>query len=111
MSLYIIVTVWLYLQRPWNKLPRLPTTIASIIAYFAASNALREMAIQGDSVESESERKNWRWGYGTFVGPDGKSHVGIECEKWLVKDDQEVEMVPLHRPASHDEPSGVPSSI
>jgi hypothetical protein len=105
MSMYITVTVWLYLQRPWNKLPRLPTTIASVIAYFAASNALREMTVQGDSVESETERKNWRWGYGTFVGPDGKSHVGIECEKWLVKDDSEVEMIPLHRPASHDAPS------
>lgn len=85
LSLYILVTIWLYIQRPWNNLPRLPTTIASIIAYFASSNALKQMALLGDSEAEQEEMKTWRWGYGSFIGPDGNLHVGVECEKWLLR--------------------------
>lgn len=82
LSLYIITSIWIYARRPWRILPRLPTTIASIIAYFAPSNALREMSIaRADACETWRE---WKWGYGVFVGTDGKAHVGIEREPLLM---------------------------
>lgn len=76
LSLYVITSTWIYARRPWRILPRLPTTIASIIAYFAASNALRDMGLANR--DKIAPWRSWRWGYGVFVGTDGKAHVGIE---------------------------------
>ncbi|KAH0366113.1 hypothetical protein KCU65_g5610, partial [Aureobasidium melanogenum] len=42
LSLYALTTILVYLHRPWRILPRLPTTIASTIAFFAASYAVQE---------------------------------------------------------------------
>jgi hypothetical protein len=90
---YVLVTLWFYLQRPWNGLPRLPKSIASIIAYFAASNALEQMSPRNKDRDGHSpDESDFRWGYGTFIGPDGEKHVGIEREEWLIKEGDGIEM-------------------
>lgn len=87
LCLYVLTTILVYLRRPWRILPRLPTTIASTIAFFAASYAVQEF--RGTSTMSETERQKWlewqgyRWAYGKFVGRDGKVHVGIEREPFV----------------------------
>ncbi|CAK1366108.1 unnamed protein product [Cercospora beticola] len=80
-GLYILTTIIFYARRPWRILPRLPSTIASQIAFFAGSQALREMSEwQGDQREG---RKGWNWGYGEYVAADGSVRVGIEREPLL----------------------------
>ncbi|KAM0714111.1 hypothetical protein Q7P37_011075 [Cladosporium fusiforme] len=91
---YVLVTCWLYLRRPWDVLPRLPKSMASMIAYFAASNAVAQMSLP-ENREKFFDREEWRWGYGSFVGPDGKRHVGLECEKWL-NDGEVIELLDIH---------------
>jgi hypothetical protein len=93
LCMHIIAAIIYYLYRPKRFLPRMPTTIASIIAYFAASQALRDFGPVG---VGESERGNGRWGkrsegedeityaYGRFIGRDGKVHVGIERQNLVV---------------------------
>lgn len=88
---YVLVTIWLYLRRSWDVLPRLPKSIASTIAYFAASNAVAQMSLQ-ENKDKSFDRKDWRWGYGNFVGSDGKQHVGVECEEWLLNGES-IEML------------------
>ncbi|KAK5011215.1 hypothetical protein LTR28_004839 [Elasticomyces elasticus] len=82
LSLYVIVSILLYLRRPGRFLPRLPTTIASVIAMFAASHALQDLQDTGALSAKERARRlkdlDRRYGYGKFVGVDGKSHTGIE---------------------------------
>lgn len=78
---YIFTTMLFYARRPWRVLPRLPSTVASNIAFFAASRALYEIGT--GSREVLEDRKTWRWGYGTFVGRDGKMHTGIEREPFV----------------------------
>jgi hypothetical protein len=84
LSLYVIVAFILYLYRPGRFLPRLPTSIAATIALFAASSAVRDM--RGTSLLTKKEREarlqelDKRYGYGTFLGVDGRLHVGIEKE-------------------------------
>ncbi|OQO13974.1 hypothetical protein B0A48_00849 [Cryoendolithus antarcticus] len=73
--LYIFTTIWLYARRPWRILPRLPTTIASTIAYFAASRGVRERDLAHDAGIQSS-----RWAFGEYVGVDGETHVGVEME-------------------------------
>ncbi|KAI4749438.1 hypothetical protein E4T50_00275 [Aureobasidium sp. EXF-12298] len=81
---YMLVTVSLYVCRPWKVLPRMPTTIASQIAFFAASHGLNDFATTSSMSEKERNMHikglRRRYGFGRFVGTDGKPHVGIERE-------------------------------
>ncbi|KAF1847952.1 uncharacterized protein K460DRAFT_363966 [Cucurbitaria berberidis CBS 394.84] len=84
LGIYTIVAVCIYLWRPGRFLPRMPTSIGAIIALFAASQAVCDM--HGTSLLTRKERKRHveglgtRYGYGTFVGVDGRLHQGIEKE-------------------------------
>lgn len=84
---YLITTIYFYLSRPWRILPRLPSSIASNIAFFAASRAFQELCdvrdTSGNSDASRALRKDWRWAFGSFIGIDGKPHVGIEREPFI----------------------------
>ncbi|KAK6441918.1 hypothetical protein LTR95_001835, partial [Oleoguttula sp. CCFEE 5521] len=75
---YLFTTAWVYLRRPERFLPRLPSTIASTIAYFAASRGVGDMR-SGD----ESAWRSTSWGFGAFVGVDGGRHVGVERKSLL----------------------------
>ena len=88
MCLYVLTTIWLYVRRPWRFLPRLPTSLAATIAYVAPSNALKYMSMY-DTEEDRAARKHWKWGYGAYIGPDGKHHTGVERQHWLLQDEKE----------------------
>ena len=85
--LYIVVTATLYMRRPWRVLARMPTTPASIIAFFAASNAIEVFrntaGLSRKQRESKLESLDHRYGFGSFVGTDGKTHIGIEKHPFL----------------------------
>lgn len=83
LACYVLTTLAFYFRRPWRVLPRLPSTVASNIAYFAASRGVYELySMHNGGSESlmRSVRSSWAWGYGTFLGTDGRAHVGIEKE-------------------------------
>ncbi|EME42944.1 hypothetical protein DOTSEDRAFT_88953 [Dothistroma septosporum NZE10] len=78
---YMLTTIAFYFKRPWRILPRLPATVASNVAFFAASRALWELSARqrlDGSQDMKNVRASWTWGYGTFVGMDGRRHIGIE---------------------------------
>ncbi|KAK4621941.1 hypothetical protein CLAFUW4_06852 [Fulvia fulva] len=80
---YIITTIFFYARRPWRVLPRLPSTPASIVAFFAASQAMQDQIFAGRSNPRQNKRvmrSGWKWGYGSFKGTDGNSYTGIEKE-------------------------------
>lgn len=80
----LIVAAWYYVQRPKKFLPRMPTSIASLLAYVSASHAFaqtgphveKKIAGREAMVQTDIERK--KFAYGWFIGTDGKGHVGIE---------------------------------
>ncbi|KAF2815848.1 uncharacterized protein BDZ99DRAFT_471166 [Mytilinidion resinicola] len=84
---YIIVSILVYLRRPGKYLARMPTSIASIVALFAASLAVRDF--RGTAHMSKRKRERYlyqldqRYGYGTFVGTDGRVHIGIEKQPFV----------------------------
>jgi hypothetical protein len=80
---YIIVAIMVYLRRPGQYLPRMPTSIASVIALFAASAAVQDMRgtshLDKKGRARHLEALDARYGYGSFVGGgDGRVHIGIE---------------------------------
>jgi hypothetical protein len=87
LGLYIITTIVLYVRRPWRVLARMPNTPASIIAFFAASHTVKDLrnTVHLSSKERAKQLKKLddRYGFGTFMGTDGKAHVGIEKHPFL----------------------------
>ncbi|KAK3373787.1 hypothetical protein B0T24DRAFT_528532 [Lasiosphaeria ovina] len=87
-----------YLRQRSAFLPRLPTSIASVAAYVAASRAVREYEGQGEKVDNDDgddgdddrslgkgpwaapARNRATYSFGRYVGVDGKAHVGIELD-------------------------------
>ncbi|CAK4033135.1 Hypothetical predicted protein [Lecanosticta acicola] len=80
---YIATTILFYKRRPWRILPRLPSTVASNIAFFAGSRALQEQQTGMRREERKRTRESWRWGYGKFVDVTGKEGIGIEREPFV----------------------------
>lgn len=82
LGLYIIVTIMIYLRRPGRYLPRMPISIAAIIALFAPSTAVKDLRNTSSMSNKEREKYlkdlNLKYGYGSYVGRDGGVHVGVE---------------------------------
>ncbi|KFY04786.1 hypothetical protein V491_09262 [Pseudogymnoascus sp. VKM F-3775] len=77
--LQLFTLVAYYSMRPRRFLPRMPLSIASIIAYVSASQAAQEYGNRSREMSPET-----RYGYGRFKGADGRTHVGIEKEPLVV---------------------------
>ena len=76
--LNIGVAVAYYGKQPKRILTQMPNTIASVIRLFEGSRLVAEK-------NSESGwHKDWKFGYGKFVGTDKKQHVGIERKPFVV---------------------------
>ena len=84
LSLDLTVAVLFYSRTPKPFLPRLPTSAASQIAYFASSHVTDDVRkADGDLLGLESQ--GYRYGYGKYIGQDGRTHVGIEREPYVTK--------------------------
>lgn len=98
LSTYLITTAAIYITRPWKILPRMPTSIASQVAFFAASHTLEDLKGTGAMT---LQGRNWyidslqgKYGFGRYLGTDGKAHLGIEREplvQTLKKHDLRIE--------------------
>jgi hypothetical protein len=85
----IVVILNIYVRMPKPFLPRMPTNIASIVSFFAASYFAQELAEEAQTCETAEElvgrlrNSDQRFGFGNFVGTDGRCHVGIEREPFV----------------------------
>ena len=79
---YAIVAIMVYLRRPGQYLARLPTSIAAVIALFAASGAVQDMRdtshLDAKGRSRHLQEVDARYGYGSYIGADGRVHIGIE---------------------------------
>lgn len=85
LGLNILVATVLYVQEGKPFLPRLPSTIGSLAAYVAASQAVREYV----GPEKGISEKRWRnagvktYSFGRYMGVDGMEHVGVELDPYV----------------------------
>ncbi len=79
---YAIIAFIVYMRRPGQYLARLPTSIAAVIALFAASAAVLDMKdtshLDARGRSRHLQDIDARYGYGSYVGADGRVHIGIE---------------------------------
>lgn len=87
LSLDLLAALAVYGYRSTSYLTRMPTSIASIIAYFAASHILSDL--HGDDLGEDMktirqlEDDGQRYGFGRYMGTDGKIHIGIESAPFV----------------------------
>lgn len=77
LALNIVVAVAYYTAITSTILPRLPSTIGSILAYIAPSRAIFIYGLPGLGMPHK------KLGYGRYVGKDGMVHVGIELAQHI----------------------------
>ena len=77
-----IASVITFTARPKRFLPRLPNTLAAEIGFFYASEAVEDTAGTAHMTSAMREKHlaklGWEYGYGKFIGKDGKLHLGVE---------------------------------
>jgi hypothetical protein len=82
LCIYVVVAIWVYARRPGQYLARMPTSIAALIALFAASAAVQDMRgtshLDKRGRAKHLEQLDSRYGFGSFIGGDGRVHIGIE---------------------------------
>ena len=78
LSFDIFAVILLLLHRPKRTLPRMPTNIWSTASYVCHSHFFKDLLDGKTTVEEMEKDDKTYYGYGTFIGTDGKPHVGIE---------------------------------
>ena len=78
----LIMAIIFYWRIPRPFLPSMPVNIASQIAFFAGSHMMDDVQNAGGDLQ-DLDRKGYRYGYGRYVGKDGKVHLGIEREPYV----------------------------
>ena len=75
--LNLVVATLYFFRAPKCSLPRMPTNIASIMAYVASGQAAQDSIARNEG-RLIGDGKGERLSFGKFVGLDGKPHLGIE---------------------------------
>lgn len=80
----LLVTIVFYCRLPAPFLPRMPMNVANQIALFAGSHVMDDVQNAGGDLR-ELDRQGFRYGYGRYLGKDGKVHLGIEREPYVMR--------------------------
>ena len=80
----LLVAIVFYCRLPTPFLPRMPTNVANQIAFFAGSHVVDDVQNAGGDLR-DLDRQGFRYGYGRYLGKDGKVHLGIEREPYVMR--------------------------
>lgn len=78
LGLNIIAVVIFYSRGIMFNLPRVPTTIGSILAFVSASHILLDDDKESSSSEDTKEERTYS--FGRYIGVDQKVHLGIDMD-------------------------------
>ncbi|KAI5461397.1 hypothetical protein BGZ63DRAFT_356587 [Mariannaea sp. PMI_226] len=78
LGLNIIVALGFYFRSVAFVLPRMPTTLGSILAYIAPSRLASSKLKQLPGQDSRT------FSFGRYVGLDGRSYIGVELDPYVV---------------------------
>ena len=82
--LNLVAVILMLFNRPRAPLPRMPTNILALACYARHSHLLKDILDRKMSAEEAEKDSEERYGHGTFVGTDGRPHVGIERSALLL---------------------------
>ncbi|KUI71238.1 Protein AIG2 [Cytospora mali] len=80
LGIYLVVGIMFYARQRKILLPRMPSTIGSTVAFAAGSRAIRMYR----GAEEKGQYKD-TYSFGKYVGVDGKAHIGIELDPYVME--------------------------
>ncbi|KUI52674.1 Protein AIG2 [Cytospora mali] len=80
LGIYLVVGITFYARQRKILLPRMPSTIGSTVAFAAGSRAIRMYR----GAEEKGQCKD-TYSFGKYVGEDGKAHIGIELDPYVME--------------------------
>ncbi|RYP25896.1 hypothetical protein DL768_011660 [Monosporascus sp. mg162] len=81
LAINIITAIFIYWRGTAVYLPRMPTSIASILGYTASSH----LASEGwKHPPDEKQAESSTFSFGHYLGIDGKAHLGIDVDPYVV---------------------------
>ncbi|KAI1339030.1 hypothetical protein F5Y15DRAFT_384534 [Xylariaceae sp. FL0016] len=111
MCFYIVIAVAVYWRGRHFLLPRMPSTLGSLLAYTAPSHTLEEFAVYTARDPKRGAGSSGKtYTFGDYIGVDGKPHVGIESGPFvqpLNKRRLKGEILDKNETTSKDEKRGV----
>lgn len=78
LSINVVVTILFYCKSVTLALPRMPTSIGSIFAYIAPSQAFISASTDGATQTGKT------YSFGRYIGIDGEAHVGINEDRLVI---------------------------
>ncbi|KAK7754175.1 hypothetical protein SLS62_003752 [Diatrype stigma] len=81
LAINLVTAILIYWRGNIVFLPRMPSTIGSILGYTAASRIATE-DFMGCHRKQEVEKP--KFGFGRYIGTDGKAHLGIDVDPYVV---------------------------
>ena len=81
LGLNLVAAAIFYTTTVVSVLPRMPTTIGSILAYVAPSRAI-------NSPHKQTSQHSRAYSFGRYLGSDGEVHVGIELASHVTRVDK-----------------------
>ncbi|KKP04791.1 hypothetical protein THAR02_03128 [Trichoderma harzianum] len=82
LSLNIIAVVIFYSRGIIFNLPRVPTTIGSVLAFVSASHILEDQGPSSRGPDDKSKEKK-TYSFGRYIGVDQKVHLGIDVDPYV----------------------------
>ncbi|PNP57064.1 hypothetical protein THARTR1_02906 [Trichoderma harzianum] len=79
LSLNIIAVIIFYSRGIMFNLPRVPTTIGSVLAFVSASHILEDQGLSSRGTDGKSKEKK-TYSFGRYIGVDQKVHLGIDVD-------------------------------
>ncbi|KAI0201332.1 hypothetical protein F4808DRAFT_450287 [Astrocystis sublimbata] len=86
LSLYVLLFGFVYARGRAILLPRMPTSLGSLLSYSVASQAVEDFAERRELGDQALSTRTYT--FGRYIGTDGKPHVGIERAPFVVKLDK-----------------------
>ncbi|KAK4082836.1 uncharacterized protein Triagg1_1726 [Trichoderma aggressivum f. europaeum] len=82
LSLNIVAVVIFYSRGIIFNLPRVPTTIGSVLAFVSASHILEDQGPSSRGQDGKSREKK-TYSFGRYIGVDQKVHLGIDMDPYV----------------------------
>ncbi|KAI1123189.1 hypothetical protein F5Y10DRAFT_57333 [Nemania abortiva] len=83
LALYLLIAVAVYARGRAILLPRMPTSLGSLLAYSVASQAVEDFTEHHEVGDNAIQRHTYT--FGRYIGKDGKPHIGIERDPFVIK--------------------------
>ncbi|KAI1291416.1 hypothetical protein F5Y03DRAFT_376764 [Xylaria venustula] len=83
LALYILISIAVYARRQGILLPRMPTSLGSLLAFSVASQAVEDFSENCEAGDNYELRHTYT--FGRYIGKDGKPHIGIERDPFVMK--------------------------